>query len=392
VATVATTHQDERPTLPLLYARSISLGLAAAFGAVLAIVLMVAFVPAAPLPRAQSVPEDAIEKVYRDALPGVVSVVDLTRRGQSSVQMASGSGFVIDREGHVLTNYHLVEGVRDPGIVLGGEDEAVPADVVGEDPIHDLALLKVSLPSGRLHPLRLGDSSRPRVGQRVVAIGSPFGLARTLTTGVVSYVGRPMTYRDGYPAIEMIQTDAAINPGNSGGPLLNLEGEVVGIVSASIVRDIDNFLAGSVGVGFAVPAECARRLLPEMKSGALVSRPWLGVVLRDVKLGEFGGAESAGVEGAMVVHTLPGSAAEVAGLRYARYAVTPDSSELEAAGDVIVAIDGVKVKAASDVAAYLAFSGVGVGDVVTLRVVREAEAREVSVRLRARDATQPDAL
>jgi S1-C subfamily serine protease len=178
---------------------------------------------------------------------------------------ATGSGFVIDNEGHVLTNNHVVEGADEITVKLGESDTPRDAEVVGADPSNDLALLKVDAPQSELHPLKLGDSSEAEVGDEVVAIGNPFGLDRTVTSGIVSALQRQIQAPDGFSISNVIQTDAAINPGNSGGPLINGAGEVIGINSQIETGGGGN---GNVGIGFAIPIDAAKALVAQVAANA----------------------------------------------------------------------------------------------------------------------------
>ena len=356
--------------------------LSAAIGALVATLVLILFGSLAPGASPWRDSDEAIARVYRQALPGVVSVVDRGQPGVEAPGFVVGSGFVVDLDGHVLTNHHVIENVRDLGTVLS-DGSAYRADLVGEDPVHDLALLKVEVLREQLHPLRLGDSSALRVGQRVIAVGSPYGLDRTLTTGVVSYLGRRVEVSGALAVEDVIQTDAALNPGNSGGPLLDKKGEVIGVNTRAMLKNTGDHEQGSTGVGFAIPSSVVRRLLAEMISGQLRTRPWLGITVRDSE----GGVEA---EGAKVVLVVPGSPASEVQMEGARsLEVRPDGT-LGESGDVITAIDGVSVRSVDDLASYLSCSGAQVGDVARLQVVRAGEALEVSVRLRARDDKQAD--
>ena len=391
--------QDLRAALALSFGRVLTLGFAAALGAVLAVALLSAFGLVAPASGARSTSEDAAVRVYRQALPGVVQVVDRSHLGQGPIEETLGSGFVVDLDGHVLTNHHVVEGVLDPGVVLA-DGSIHPSELIGEDHSQDLAVLTTRIPREKLHPLKLGDSDALQVGQQVMAIGSPLGLERTLTTGVVSFIGRRIEVPGEFAIEGAIQTDAAINVGSSGGPLLNTSGEVVGVNTVTIIRRIGKLDHGALGLGFAIPSNVAARLLPEMIAGGLRARPWLGVMAVDAPPqsraqavtdeGVTGQAAPSEVQGAMLFVVLPGGPADEAQLRGARFGDEQSGWRAPGPGDVITAIDGVSVKSVGDLASYLAGSGKRVGDVVRLQVVREGKVLEVSVRLGARDDKQAD--
>ncbi len=380
----------------------VGVGVSGAIVSLIGILALVLSGFVSPLSRQGIEPDDAIGSVYRQALPGVVQVIDWSRSGQGTRQEILGSGFVVDLEGHVLTNLHVIRGVHNPGIVLP-DGSRFQADVVGLDPSHDLAVLEAGIPRERLHPLAFGDSSRLEVGQRVVAIGSPFALAESLSSGVVSFVGRPFAVYDGDPLMNTIQTDAAINPGNSGGPLLDMNGQVVGVISSAYAKAIGRFEGGSVGVGFAIPSDDARRALPEMIGGSLAAQPWLGVFARDVGSTTVSSVAGASRRGAMIVQVLTGGPADRAGL-IGEHGLTLSTSIVSASsggemadgidesGDVVTEIDGRAVKSSDDLVVYLAGSGKRVGDIVRLRIQREGQVLEVPVRLSARDEDQVGAI
>jgi S1-C subfamily serine protease len=324
--------------------------------------------------------EDIVIDVYQRVSPSVVSVTTARARTQSQgpvpdfPQSGMGSGFIIDRQGHILTNNHVVADATSLEVTLS-DDTTVPATVLGRDPGNDLALLKIEVPADRLNPVVLGDSDRLQVGQLAIAIGNPFGLSRSVTTGVVSSIGRNRARDNQRPIRNMIQTDAPINPGNSGGPLLNSRGEVIGINTA-----IESPVRGSVGIGFAVPINTAKTFLPQMMGGATIRHPWVGIsgvaitpsVKQDLSLNVDSGV--------YVVQVLPSSPAEQAGLRGAERAGTvPGSRDLPPGGDVITAIDGRSVAKVEDVSGYL--DGKNVGDVVVLTIIRAGERRTLNVTL-----------
>jgi 2-alkenal reductase len=348
----------------------------------------------APASMGRTPPEDTAARVYRDALPGVVSVVDRNRPGMASPETILGSGFVVDLEGHILTNHHVVDGVLDPGVVLA-DGSVWTAELVGEARDRDLAVLETQIPREKLHPLMLGDSSALRVGEQVVAIGSPFGLERSLISGVVSFVGRRIEIPGEFVIEGAIQTDAAINLGSSGGPLLNARGEVIGVSTVTIIRSVGKLDYGALGVSFAIPSSLVARHLPEMISGSLRAKPWLGVMAQDAApqstdQGVVGQTAQSAAQGAMVYVVLPGSPAEKAGIQGVRFGDERSGWKAPIPGDVITAIDGVSVRSVGDLASYLADSDRHVGDVVRLQVMREGEVVEVSVRLGARDDKQAE--
>ncbi len=281
--------------------------------------------------------------IYKRAAPGVVFVrarsvqqtqspFEVFPRQQENV--STGSGFVLDDKGHILTNAHVVASSTDVRVSFS-DHRTVTARVIGKDPDTDLAVLAVSPKGKMLHPLELGDSSAVRVGDPTVAIGNPFGLERTLTTGVVSALQRRITAPSGFAIADVIQTDAALNPGNSGGPLLDATGRVIGVNSQIATGDGGS---GSVGIGFAVPAATVRRVLPELETAGRVRRPYLGVRGRAVK------------GGVLVEAVPPGTPAARAGIRGGNHEALDerDGSVVVLGGDVLTTIDGHAVTTMDD--------------------------------------------
>ena len=282
--------------------------------------------------------------IYRQAAPGVVFVrarsvqptespFEVFPRQQENV--STGSGFVLDETGHILTNAHVVASSTDVRVSFS-DHRTVNARVIGKDPDTDLAVLAVNPKDAKLHPLELGDSSSVRVGDPTVAIGNPFGLERTLTTGVVSALQRRITAPSGFAIEDVIQTDAALNPGNSGGPLLDATGRVIGVNSQIASGDGSS---GSVGIGFAVPAATVRSVLPELETVGRVRRPFLGVRGRATR------------GGVLLESIPPGAPAARAGIRGGdREALDArDGSVVVLGGDVLTSIDGHAVASMDDV-------------------------------------------
>jgi S1-C subfamily serine protease len=317
--------------------------------------------------------EQLIADIYARVSP---SVVCITARGYFGECI--GSGFVIDQEGHVVTNNHVAELDLD-WLVVFEDERAVSATVAGTDPGSDLAVLQLAALPENLVIAELGDSSSLQVGQTAIAIGNPFGLERTVTTGVISSLGRTLTRTDSdFLLAEVIQTDAAINPGNSGGPLLDSHGRVIGINSA-----IRSASGTNSGVGFAIPVDVMKRVVPELIASGHYSHSWLGVSGYSITLELVEAMDLPTELGVLIGAVEPGSPAEKAGLRGGTEEVDVAGQQMLAGGDILLAINGVAVNRFDDLINYLA-SRTSVGDVVTLAVLREGQQTEVSVKLEER--------
>lgn len=311
-------------------------------------------------------------EVYKMISPGVVFITstsvsnDFFDPGERS--NGSGSGSVIDAEGHILTNNHVIEGAQRLIVDFGG-NKKYSAEVVGQDPDTDLAIIKVDAPREELKVVSFGNSDNLTVGQKVLAIGNPFGLDRTLTTGVISGLQRPIRARTGRLIEGAIQTDASINPGNSGGPLLDSQGRMIGINS-----QILSPAGGSVGVGFAVPANIARRIVPQLISNGFVNRPKLGIFPYAVE--KVSGRLRLPVsQGVLIYQADQNGAAAAAGLR----GFTQDDEGNVFIGDIITAINGEKIDNDDDLSRAL--DKRQVGDTVQVEIVRDGRKMTVPVRL-----------
>lgn len=322
--------------------------------------------------------QDVLIQLYERSSPGVVSIQVLTEQGGGL-----GSGFVIDNEGHIITNLHVVEGMTDLEVDFPSGYK-VRAEVIGTDNDSDIAVLKVEAPEEELHPLTLGDSDQLKVGQTVVAIGNPYGLSGTMTSGVVSALGRTLDSLHEAPgggifaAGDIIQTDAAINPGNSGGPLLNLSGEVIGVNRAIRLNPENGQLANS-GIGFAISINIVKRVTPSLIENGAYDYPYLGITsLPELSLLR---QEALGLPvaiGAYVTTVTPGGPADEAGLRGAS---KPTSlPNLLGGGDLILAIDGHRILTFDDMISYL-FKHNSPGDTITLAVLRDGREMEVELTL-----------
>lgn len=321
-------------------------------------------------------------EIYKRDAPGVVFIrANVVRAAtdpwgfdESQSGVSTGSGFVIDDSGLILTNAHVVSGASSIEVKFDDKLTA-PARVLGRDESTDIALLKVDPKGLDLHPLRLGDSEALQVGDPTLAIGNPFALERTLTTGVVSALKRTIKAPNGFEIDGVIQTDAAINPGNSGGPLINSGGEVVGINSQI---ETGGGSEGNVGIGFAVPIATAKKILPQLQAGKRVERGWLGISTTTIDR-SLSPLRLPSDFGALVQETLPGGPAAKAGIRAGNREVTISGSRITVGGDVIVAVDGREVKTSDDLQREIA--GAKPGETIELTIKRGSETRKVEVKL-----------
>ena len=278
------------------------------------------------------------------------------------IAQGSGSGFVWDQDGHIVTNYHVIENGREFLVTLG--EESYEAEVVGLAPDKDLAVLKIKAPENMLFPLELGDSSGLMVGQTVMAVGNPFGLDHSLTVGVVSALGRELTSPGGRTIRNVIQTDAAINPGNSGGPLLDSRGRLVGVNTA-----IYSPSGASAGIGFSVPVNSVRRLVPQLIRHGKPIRPGIGVTIWPDHM-----ARRYGFEGIVITQVNKGWPASGAGIEPVR-----EVRRNKVVGDEIIAVNGRKVVTSEDL--LTAFEDAGAGEEIVLTLKNQGKMREVSLRL-----------
>jgi S1-C subfamily serine protease len=302
------------------------------------------------------------------------SVFGLPQQQEST---ATGSGFLIDNDGHILTNAHVVEGAKSVTVQLGDEDPQ-DAEVVGTDPSTDIALLKVDDTQG-VNPLPLGDSAEAQVGDPVVAIGNPFGLDRTVTTGIVSALQRQIQAPNGFSISDVIQTDAAINPGNSGGPLIDGGGRVIGINS-----QIESQSGGNVGIGFAVPIKTAIDVVSQLEDGGEVHRAYLGITGGDITPDVAQALNLPVQEGVLVEQVLNGGPADDAGVKGATGQATVGGQTFPIGGDIITKVDGEEVTGMDDVIS--AVNEHKPGDDLTLTVSRDGQQQDLTVKLGDRPA------
>jgi S1-C subfamily serine protease len=314
--------------------------------------------------------EKATISLFERSAPSVAFITtstyryDFFSRNATEVPRGSGSGFVWDRAGHVVTNYHVIQGADKAQVTLG-DGSSYPAKLVGYAPEKDLAVLKIDPEGKQLRPLPVGVSQNLLVGQSVYAIGNPFGLDQTLTTGVISALGREIKSVSGIPIRDVVQTDAAINPGNSGGPLLDSKGRLIGVNTA-----IYSPSGAYAGIGFAIPVDVVSWVVPELIEHGRILRPTLGVELATQSI-----MNRIGKEGALVINVLQGSTAEKAGIRPTRR----DAQGGILLGDIIVALNTEKVKNTNDL--FLALEQYRAGDEVELEVLRGEEKVTVALVL-----------
>jgi S1-C subfamily serine protease len=312
-------------------------------------------------------------EVFRQASPSVVFITTLDRRRGfafdiNEIPSGTGSGFVWDERGTIVTNFHVVQGADSATVTLH-DGSTWRARALGASPDHDLAVLRIDAPADRLLPIPLGTSSDLQVGQTALAIGNPFGLDQTLTTGVISALGREIVSVTGRPIRDVIQTDAAINPGNSGGPLLDSAGRLIGVNTA--IASTSN---QSAGVGFAVPVDTVNRVVPDLIANGRVERPGLGIFVAPEQW-----AAQLGVTGVLVLDVVDGSGADEAGLR----PMSRGPRGEVRVGDVIRSVAGEDVASRADL--FRALDGKRPGEIVAVEVERDGQPVRLSVRLSAVD-------
>ena len=315
------------------------------------------------------------------------SLIDIFEKSEESIVQVSvlrgesdggmGSGFVYSDEGYVITNQHVVQDAEKVMITFL-DGEAYIGNVVGSDRDLDIAVVKVEPTNTYLQPIKIGDSSELKVGEKIAAIGNPFGLSGSMTAGIVSQMGRLLPQETGYSIPDVIQTDAAINPGNSGGPLINMKGEVVGINTA-----IQSATGEFSGIGFAVPSNTVKKVVPVLIENGEFKHPWMGISGTDVdpELAEVRGLKSS--KGFLVVSVIEGSPAETAGLLGVTETEERDGREFALDGDIILSIDGETVRKISDILVHLQREK-SVGDEMVLSVNRNGEMLELTMILEER--------
>ena len=310
--------------------------------------------------------------LFRQASPAVVNITaigvqrDFFTLNLYQIPQGTGSGFVWDNSGNVITNFHVIQNADAAQVTLADQSNW-KARVVGVAPDKDLAVLRIDAPANRLHPIPIGVSKDLQVGQGVFAIGNPFGLDQTLTTGVISALNREIESVTRRPIQGVIQSDAAINPGNSGGPLLDSAGRLIGVNTA-----IYSPSGASAGIGFAIPVDTVNRIVPELIRSGKVTRPGMGIQIADEQI-----AQRLGVTGVLVVDVAKGSAASKAGIQPTRR----DTDGRLRLGDIITTVDGKKVATPNDL--FLLLEKYKIGDVVSVSMLREGKTVQAKISLEA---------
>jgi S1-C subfamily serine protease len=335
--------------------------------------------PAHAAPSTTGTSEQQIINLYKNLSPSVVNVTTRSFQYNNYMELVpqegAGSGFVIDTAGHVVTNHHVVKGAQRFYVSFGTAEHSYPAQLVGFDERNDLAVLKVQAPKEMLRPVQLGNSSALQVGQTAIAIGNPFALGQTITTGVISSLHRNIQIEQNRQMTDLIQTDAAINSGNSGGPLFDSSGRVIGVNTLILSPS-----GGSIGLGFAIPINTVKRFVPELIKYGRVQYPWMGVSVlplnpRIAQLMKLNVSS-----GLLVMQTLPGGAAANGGIKGGNQRVYFGNYELFIGGDIIVAIDGRPIKTERDLSDYLEGQK-RVGDQIKVTVLRRGAGQPVDLNL-----------
>jgi S1-C subfamily serine protease len=315
--------------------------------------------------------EQLLIRLYEQVSISVVNIAVMTRMGGGT-----GSGFVFDLEGHIVTNNHVVEDA-DQILVRFADDTTVEAELVGTDPDSDLAVIRVEVPADLLWPVQLGDSSVLRVGQRAIAVGNPYGFEQTMTTGIISALGRVVQRDSGFSLPQLIQTDAAINPGSSGGPLLDSRGQVIGVNTL-----IYSTSGSNAGIGFAVPVNAVKRVVPALIAEGRYADPWLGISGLSLSPMIAEALELSVDRGILLRNVVSDGPAAKAGLRGSDRTIESESGTLTTGGDIIISLDGQMIRDMDDLINNL--SERMVGRAVTLGIIRAGEEQVVEVVLEER--------
>lgn len=312
-------------------------------------------------------------EIFEKSEPGVVRI-NVQRTDQSNGTSGVGSGFVFDKQGHVITNAHVVKNVKKV-VVTFLDGRSYNADIVGFDEYTDIGVIKVNVDLLLLQPLPLGDSANLKVGEPIAAIGNPFGLSGSMTSGIISQLGRLLPSGAGYSIPDVIQTDAAINPGNSGGPLLNMRGEIVGINTA-----IQSTTGEFTGVGFAVPSQTLAKIVPNLIENGKYHHPWIGISGRDIDPDLAKVLNLNDAVGFLVITVVDGSPAAKAGIHGSNETVEVEGIKYPIGGDIILSVDGKQVRKIDDVLIHLQRAK-SIGDEMILEVLRDGRITNITITL-----------
>ena len=315
-------------------------------------------------------------EIFEKSEPGVVRV-NVQRGETEEVRGGVGSGFVFDKKGHIITNAHVVKDANKV-VVTFLDGRSYNAEIIGTDEYTDLAVIKVNADLALLHPLLIGDSSNLKVGEGIAAIGNPFGLSGSMTSGIVSQIGRLLPTDNQYNIPDVIQTDAAINPGNSGGPLLNMRGEIVGINTA-----IQSNTGEFTGVGFAIPSQTVAKIIPTLVEEGEYKHPWIGISGRDIDPDMAKVLKLNDAIGFLVITVVEDSPAFDAGLIGSDKTIEVDGVNYPVGGDIILAVDGIEVRKIDDILIHLQRAK-SVGDEMVLEVLRDGRTTDITIILQER--------
>jgi len=318
----------------------------------------------------------SLVQIFERSEPGVVQIN--VKKGIADVAGAGlGSGFVFDTKGHIITNAHVVRNAEE-AVITFLDGRSYVADVIGTDEDTDLAVIRVDASRSTLHPLPMGDSSKLKIGEHIAAIGNPFGLSGSMTSGIVSQMGRLLPQASGFSIPDIIQTDAAINPGNSGGPLINMKGEVVGINTA-----IQSTTGEFTGVGFAVPSNTVLKIVPVLIEEGAYHHPWLGVRGADIGPDYARMLNLLDARGFLIMDVIEGSPAFRAGLQGATDTVVEDGESYRIGGDIVLSVDGMEVRKIDDILIHLQREKT-VGDTLELEILRDGRTTSLVITLEER--------
>ena len=315
-------------------------------------------------------------EIFEKSEPGVVRV-NVQRNETTEVIGGIGSGFVFDKKGHIITNAHVVkDAVKVVVTFLDGR--SYNAEIIGTDEFTDLAIIKVNADLVLLHPLSIGDSSNLKVGEQIAAIGNPFGLSGSMTSGIISQLGRLLPSGVGYSIPDVIQTDAAINPGNSGGPLLNMRGEIVGINTA-----IQSATGEFTGVGFSIPSQTVAKIVPTLIEKGEYKHPWIGISGRDIDPDMANVLNLKDAIGFLIITVVDDSPASNAGLIGSDKTIEIEGVNYPIGGDIILSVDGIEVRKIDDILIHLQRAKT-VGSEMTLEILRDGRTTNVTIILQER--------